>query len=332
MASARLPAVPSSMRVTLVVPGLAAAAHASAQGLSALARIAAFAHVETVAGDLDRALAAAAGLGADASMAPIAAVGAGFDPGTAYVLRADPVALVAGRDDVLLAGRVDDLDRDEANALCDTLGAHFAGDGLAFHVPRPDAWFVTARASVPVDSTPLAAIAGPIQPFLPQGLHGRTWRRWLSEMQMLLHDHAVNAKREARGRMPVTGIWIASGGTLPHDAPSGIAQVYATTHAEGDAARGLAALARKPARALPDGFAALGGDDALVVLDPLGGGDSIARLARDWLDPAAAALVRGALDALVVLGDGGASVQRWSATPPSLLARVRAKLRGTPRP
>lgn len=327
------------MRVTLVVPGLAAAAKSSAPCRDVLARIAALAEVRTLASDLDGALVADGGLGADGPVAPIAALGAGFDPGSGYVLRADPVALVAGRDDVLLAGRIEDLDEDEADALRATLAAHFADDGLSFHLPRPDAWFVTARASVPVATTPLAAIAGPIHPFLPQGPHGATWRRWMSEMQMLLHDHAVNITREAQGLLPVTGIWIAGGGSLPRESPPRAASTYATAHAAGDVARGLAALAQRPAHVLPEGFASLrdgaahrdgaGDDAALVVLDPLPAGDddAAARAARNWLDPACAALVRGAFDALVVIGDGGDGVQRWSATPPSLLGRLRARLR-----
>lgn len=350
MTWARAPAVLPAMRATLVVPGLAAAAHARARGVGALARIAAFAQVQSSANDLERTLAAAAGLDANAAIAPIAALGAGFDPGARYVLRADPVAFVAGRDNVLLAGRVDDLDRDQAHALRETLAAHFAGDGVDFHVPRPDAWFATAQTHVPVDTTALGAIVGPIQPFLPHGPQGSTWRRWLSEMQMLLHDHAVNAAREAQGRLPVTGIWIASGGTLPRMVPASATTVYATARSDGDVARGLAALAQRPARALPERFAALLDDAALrggaarrdagpdsqavlVVLDPIDAADvdAAARLARDWLDPAVEALRRGALDTLVVLGDGGGTVQRWAVTPPSLLARLRAKLRGTPR-
>ena len=127
------------MRVTLVVPGLAAAAKASRAVPGALARLAAFGHVQALPPDLDRAVVACAGLPPDTAIAPLAALGAGFDPGTSHVLRADPVTLVAGRDDVLLAGRVTDLDRDEAAALAATLAAHFASDAVAFHVPRPDA-------------------------------------------------------------------------------------------------------------------------------------------------------------------------------------------------
>ncbi len=71
----------------------------------------------------------------------------GVDPGDAYWVAADPVTLVAGRDDVHLAGMVRDLGADEAARLTATLNAHFAADGMAFVAPRPDAWFVRAAVA-----------------------------------------------------------------------------------------------------------------------------------------------------------------------------------------
>ncbi|MCC7040901.1 MAG: hypothetical protein IT516_11395 [Burkholderiales bacterium] len=319
------------MHCTLVVPGLAATLTRHAQELGALTRLAALGRVQRHAPSLDRILMAAAGLPASSAPAPIAALGAGFDPETQHVLRADPVTLIAGRDDVLVAGRVDDLDHAEAGALCRTLAAHFATDGLSFHTPRPDAWFVTATASVPVETTPLAAIAGPLHPYLPHGGNGNTWRRWLSEMQMLLHEHPVNAAREAAGRQPVTGIWIADGGVLPATAdtaaPVLTASLHTTPHAAGDLVRGLARLAHVPVHALPATFVDRRAGDTLVVLDPVASGETLARFVQAWLDPAVAAVERGALDELVVLGDGAGDVQRWSARRPSLATRVRARLR-----
>jgi len=279
-----------AMQLTLVVPDLAAVPDEHR-----------FGSPTTLDVDLDTAIVVAAGAARDTPIAPLAARGAGFDPGNAYTLRADPVAFVAGRDDVLLAGRVDDLTVDEAHALQAALNRHFALDHLEFHTPRADAWFVTASEHVPVVTHSLASIGGPIAPHLPEGDNGRIWRRWLSEMQMILHGSSVNEAREAAGRAPVTGIWIAGGGVMPRELRID-ATIYATEGYRGDVARGLSTSA-----AIADKFADIAGTThALVVA-------STASLARDWLDPALAALDRGTLERFDLIGERGGSTLRWSA-------------------
>jgi len=44
-----------------------------------------------------------------------------------------------------------------------------------------------------------------IEPWLPES---RTLRRWQNEAQMLLHGHALNEEREARGEPVVNSVWI----------------------------------------------------------------------------------------------------------------------------
>src|SRR5260221_8620828 len=89
------------MRLTLAVPDLLAQDHAALASTPSLRKLAHYAGVpSTRPGSLDAFLLA----GAQASgIAPVAARGAGFDPGSRYTLRADPVSLVAGRTDVVLA-------------------------------------------------------------------------------------------------------------------------------------------------------------------------------------------------------------------------------------
>jgi len=49
------------------------------------------------------------------------------------------------------------------------------------------------------------AAGRPIEPWLPES---RVLRRWQNEAQMLLHGHALNEEREARGEPAVNSIWI----------------------------------------------------------------------------------------------------------------------------
>ncbi len=133
----------------------------------------------------------------DWPLAAIRVAALGIDPTDAYWLAADPVTLTVGRDDVAFAGIVDDLARDDADALVATLNAHFADDDLAFVAPRPDALF--ARVATPPRLSTHPPVAMPDQPLrmrLPEGPDAGVWRRWQSEIQMLLHEHPVNAARE----------------------------------------------------------------------------------------------------------------------------------------
>lgn len=305
------------MRLSLAFP------HASPAGeidrIPALARIAAYGR----RGDADDADAEVAALlgAAGSATAPLAARGAGLDAGGVYVLRADPVTFIAGRDDVLLAGRVDDLARDDAASLVATLNRHFAQDGVAFHAPRADAWFVTARESVPVEADPPRADE-PIGARLPRGPHAATWRRWLSEMQMLLHEHPVNQAREAAGLAPATGIWVSSGGAAPDALAAAPVALHAAPSRLGDVAIGIARVANLEVRPPPASFDALAlGRDTLVVMPRII--DDVAAFARDWLAPALAALERGDL-AHVAIVAAGARTRRYESSRPSWWRRLRA--------
>jgi hypothetical protein len=50
------------------------------------------------------------------------------------------------------------------------------------------------------------AAGRPIEPWLPDS---RLLRRWQNEAQMLLHGHALNVEREARGELAINSVWIA---------------------------------------------------------------------------------------------------------------------------
>ncbi len=60
----------------------------------------------------------------------------------------------------------------------------------AIHGDRPDAW-------------------------LPTGSGADEYRRLISEVEMALHDHAVNVERAERGLPPVNSLWIWGGGHAP---------------------------------------------------------------------------------------------------------------------
>ena len=319
------------MRLSLALPDLLALDRATLVAAPSLRKFAHYAGSPvTRRGTLDTFLIRASITPETVAIAPLAALGAGLEPGAAYVLRADPVSLVAGRSDVALAARIDDLDGDETDALLATLNAHFGGDGLAFCAPRPDAWFVLADFTPDMTTTPLSLVRGAIHPWLPRGSDAGRWRRWLSEMQMLLHEHPANAVREARGSLPVTGLWISEGGRVAEAKPVSSSAIFAAPGTVGDVARGLARVTGTAACAPPASFAALPMQDSTTVVLDRAGRPNAPSFQTHWIDPAIAALEHGALTSLSLLADGRGMAAAWQAMRPTRLRRALAKWAAQP--
>ena len=327
-----------SMSLILVAPGLLAlppqmlAAHVSLGRLAQLAPAPRLAPLGIAAALVD-----ALGAPASTPIAPLAALGAGAEPGTHYVAAADPVHLVADRDDLVLAARVDDLGT-QANALAATLDAHFAADGARLAIARPDAWFMRAERAYDVVTTPIdAALGHGLFPYLPRGADAVTWKRWLNEAQMLLHEHPVNAAREAQGCLAANGVWFWGGGTL---ADAGALPAIAATAPQsplGDLVRGIARHAggsgeplsreetvdRALARAATGAHAF-----AVVVQDAIASEAALAHFDAHWLAPALARLARRDVAAVELIADGHGVAARWTAAPATLMRRLLAKRAG----
>ncbi len=283
-------------------------------------------------------------------LAPLAALGAGADPGEAWVVFADPVHLDAGAADVVLTRRIDDLRREESEALVTTLAAHFAIDGLRFVVPRAGAWFVLAAQAPQITTTDLDAVVGQsLLPHMPGGRDARTWKRWQDEIGMLLYDHPVNAAREREGRQSANAVWFWGGGRVVRDGSHGPIHVSAAAGRAGDVARGMALasrgsvtpwppprgwLAEAPGRQRAQGEASAGNATTIVVTEPIGSeggegavGAAVGAFARDRLEPALALLEGRRIDALHLVADGNGIAATWTARPSGPLARLAARLR-----
>jgi hypothetical protein len=328
------------MHLVLTLPGLLAvpAPLASAPRLTALAQLLATADAPRSEPEGIGALLAPLYGVARQSDWPIASLrlaALGVDPGEAYWLAADPVSLVAGRDDVRLAGAISDLHADEAQALITTLDAHFAPDGLAFFAPRPDAWFVRAPTRPRLTTHALDGAKGrALRALLPEGPDAGVWLRWLSEIQMLLHEHPVNLARERQGRAPVSSIWLSGGGSLP-ERTSREASVH--TWAESGIAVALARHAGAPAADLPNNLGPLlratsrrgaltsahaQAETHVVAFDAPLDLDAIERM---WAAPAWKGLLARTLVKVTLIADGEGEALAWTVRRPGLLARTRSR-------
>jgi hypothetical protein len=163
--------------------------------------------------------------GVDASL-PAAALTrqclAGDAAGAAW-LSADPAWVQPDMNGArLLACGQLQLTMQDAAQLAGALTPVFDEAGIRLHVSTPDRWHL----QLPLD-TPLPAFAPPEQALgedlsqhLPAGAQGRRWRLLLNDIQVLLHQHPLNAQRRANGLAPVNSLWLWGGGSLPDALPS----------------------------------------------------------------------------------------------------------------
>jgi hypothetical protein len=321
--------------LTLTIPDLLAR---GTQALAASAPFQSFARyadppVQCKEG-LASALCAALGMPHLTPLAPLCALGAGADVDDHYTIAATPVTLVADRDIVMLAGRVHDLADDDAAILVDLINRHFADDGVHFIAARPATWFAWCDRSISLSTSPLdAAIGRSIYPYLPHGADGNTWKRWQVEIQMLLHEHAVNQQRDARGLPPVSSVWFWGNGRLADVAtPTTLTRAFAAADESGDLVRGIARHVGLSVDALPEAFSAIlerlnDGGNAIMALASMSDESAVERFGVDWLQPAVSALEAGKLNALRLIGDGHGAAVAWVARRPSRFARVTSRLR-----
>lgn len=248
----------------------------------------------------------------DLPLAPLALRGDGGEPGDDWWLQADPVHLRVHGDHLILAEASRfPLARDEAQQLVATLNSHFSEEGITFAAPQPQRWYARVKSEPRLRTTPTGEIAGRnVDRFLPAGDDGARWRSAFNEVQMLLHEHPCNQAREARGELPINGVWFWGAGRMPRIATGTAFDAVWSDH---PLARGLALASGITPRPIPaTGSELLAGLDGrsrdqafLVAPAPLPGtvyGDitawcgAVLALERDWVSPLLAAAQKAAIE------------------------------------
>lgn len=235
-------------------------------------------------------------------------------------LCADPVHLRFHQERIILADAgAFELADDEAQAIVTALNAEFADIGQ-FHVASARRWYLKLAAAVDHPAEPISAVAGRR---VDGEISGLPLARWLNEVQMFLHGHPVNERRQDTGQPVINSLWLWGGGTLP-TAP---APAYSAVFSNNPLAAGLARASDTPLHGRPAtlaGMLAQGGENPLVVLDQLlprvlyedgdGWHDDIERLDADWFAPLKKAL--------------GGKVDRISLIAPTVYGELRYTLTG----
>lgn len=278
----------------------------------ALARLLGAASLQRDQRCLAQVLAAQFGLGANFPAGPLSALGDGLLQDQAARLAswmcADPVYLQLQRDSFALAESLR-LPAEQSIPMLAELNTHFTEQGLQFHAGRSGAWYLRTQQTPELSASPLAqALGRNVAAFAFSGPDAQRWRGLVNEMQMLLHEHALNQAREARGQWPINSVWLSGPGVLPARLTAPSQRFYAS-----DAlSLGLAQCAALSCSPPPASMAELVStqqisgpkSDAMLVL--LADEPTAATLDQAWLQPLWTALRRRQLRALQLhIGVGG---------------------------
>ncbi|MGO4220396.1 phosphoglycerate mutase [Lysobacter sp. TAF61] len=228
---------------------------------------------------------------------PVAAAARQRDAGdaaNAVWLRADPAYVQPDINGARLLsyGQALGLSADDAAALLRPLKPLFGDAGFPIDAPVPSRWYLRLPpgAKLPGFTSPEQALGADMFDQLPEGPEGRRWRALLSEAQVVLHNHPLNAQRSAAGLAPVNSLWFWGAGVLPDHVRSRFARIAS----DDETVTALAALAGGQVGARPSAWPGEG-DDALFDLRDA---RDLALLEQDWFAPLLTALAQGQLDRL----------------------------------
>ncbi|MGI9249201.1 MAG: hypothetical protein ACR2QI_09320 [Woeseiaceae bacterium] len=134
-----------------------------------------------------------------------------------WIAAADPIYLEPRLDHLCLhASRRIGVPPADLRALIDHLQATL-GDEHRFGFTRlGSSGYLRADEPISTAGVPAYVIDQQVpSEYLPHGDGAASYRNLISEIEMALHDHAVNQRRIADGQQPVNSLWLWGGGRAP---------------------------------------------------------------------------------------------------------------------
>jgi hypothetical protein len=188
----------------------------------------------------------------------------------------------------------------ERESLTPMFVDHLQSTGFGLHDGVDGEWLLRSEAPLQVRTvTPEFAAANPSEDILPRGRDAGGLRRLMTELQMLLHEHPVNAQRQLRGLPALNAIWMHGEGML-NDLT---AKLLPATRGDDVYLRGIYRLHDQPVQSRPKDAATLltqVSGPTVAVIDAT----NAETLEAQWLAPLSRALMSGAITKLTVMFDG----------------------------
>lgn len=222
----------------------------------------------------------------------------GREPSSATIVRADPIHLEAGIDELILTpAEALSIGLAEAQALASSVSDHFQDRGWQVEAPTPERWYIQLPEAMPLRTLPPSRVmGGNLRSNLPTGAHARYWAGVLNEIQMLLHDHSVNRARNAVGKPSINGMWLWGDGRIADLNPPRWSQVWANDALACALAEETGTPRSPVPRSLRDTPVPPEGHRQLVVLDQLLGSArhqddrewvaAVEKMEREFFEPA----------------------------------------------
>ncbi|MDT8364237.1 MAG: hypothetical protein RQ714_06265 [Nitrosomonas sp.] len=249
-----------------------------------------------------------------------------------YWLRADPVHLRIENNHILLVdSQMLNISPKEASDFADSINELLIKEGLVLLPLQSHRWYVYSHETPAMQTRLLGEVAGKnINHQLPIGDDSIDWIRRINEIQMLLHEHPLNQRRETHGEPVINSLWIWGGGIMPKNLTALPVEIWGNYAF----AQGLADAHGMECRSLPDTahawLSSVQGDGRrqLILLDGLQKPacyrnivtwrNELARFECDWFSPLLDLLKKNRISrlTLTVLGEDATRVFRL--TPRSL--------------
>jgi hypothetical protein len=226
------------------------------------------------------------------------------DAAGALWLRADPAYVRPDINGARLLALGDALQLDEraAESLLRALRPIFGDLGAPIEASTPGRWHVRLQPGAPLPpfTDPGQALGADLFDHLPAGDAGRRWRTLLSEAQVTLHAHPLNAERAAKGMVPVNSVWFWGAGPLPDH----VTTPWSAVFSDDEAVSAFASLAK--VRAVPVPRAWTGVDSGAPAFD-LRRVRTLDALCAHWIAPAFADVRAKRLAQLDLVDEHGAT-------------------------
>jgi len=140
-------------------------------------------------------------------------VGIGLMTPTHWAVGTDQVTLLDP--DLLQLGEA------ESRELLAAVLPLFSSEGWTLQWGAATRWYAWHASLAGLRTASLDRVIGRnVDRWMPPDPHARLLRRLQSEVQMLLHQHPVNAAREARGALAVNSFWLSGCGLPPISPPA----------------------------------------------------------------------------------------------------------------